>query len=334
MLGLLAVALVVAPQTRFRGTMIPTLPTSADLTVLGKEWHANLCRWQLTWEGFPRSKADTATIPEYRSWLDGVLKRVDECLPTCRQVGLHVVLDLHTAPGGRDDANNCVLFQKRELADEFVAIWQMLAKRYKGERQIWAFDLLNEATTSDKDVVGWPDLALRAAKAIRAIDPKRTIIYEPAPWASCAAFANLKPLPLDNVVYSPHCYDPFQFTHQGIYGNPTPVSYPGTIAGEQWDKSRLEKSLAPVDEFQRKYKVPIYMGEFSAIRWAPDNSNLRWLSDLIDLLEARGWNWSYHAFREWDGWSVEHGPNPDDHSPSPTPTARKRLLLKWFALNR
>ena len=47
-----------------------------------------------------------------------------------------------------------------------------------------------------------------------------------------------------------------------------------------------------------------------------------------------GWDWTYHAFREWDGWSVEHGSDPKDRDPAAEPTDRQRLLLGWFGKNR
>lgn len=77
----------------------------------------------------------------------------------------------------------------------------------------------------------------------------------------------------------------------------------------------------------------IYIGEFSAIRWAPEGSAVRYLSDAIDLFEAHGWDWSYHAFREWSGWSVEHGADRNDTRPAAQPTDRQRLLQGWFARN-
>ena len=77
----------------------------------------------------------------------------------------------------------------------------------------------------------------------------------------------------------------------------------------------------------------IYAGEFSAIRWAPAGSACRWLGDVIDIFEAHGWDWSYHAFREWDGWSVEHGPDRNDRTPAAAPTDRQILLRKWYARN-
>jgi hypothetical protein len=106
------------------------------------------------------------------------------------------------------------------------------------------------------------------------------------------------------------------------------------IEGRQWDKQALAQALKPALDFQKKYNVQIYIGEFSAIRWAPDHSAWRYLKDLIELFEKYGWDWSYHAFREWDGWSVEHGADPGDHNRTPEPTDRQKLLLQWYARNK
>jgi hypothetical protein len=47
-----------------------------------------------------------------------------------------------------------------------------------------------------------------------------------------------------------------------------------------------------------------------------------------------GWDWTYHAYREWDGWSVEHNSDPNNHEPTTEPTKRKKLLLDWFGKNK
>ena len=113
-----------------------------------------------------------------------------------------------------------------------------------------------------------------------------------------------------------------------------PVAYPGVIDGKQYDKAALEKALAPVVEFQRNYNVSIYIGEFSAIRWAPDHSAERYLRDVIEIFEANGWDWSYHAFREWSGWSVEHTEDKADLKPATMPTGRQKLLMEWYGKNQ
>ena len=110
------------------------------------------------------------------------------------------------------------------------------------------------------------------------------------------------------------CTCPMRSRTRAFIGPSKAYRYPGEIDGKRWDKAQLEAALKPVVEFQRKYGVHIYIGEFSAIRWAPDGSACRYLKDLIDIFEAHDWDWSYHAFREWDGWSVEHGSDPKDHS--------------------
>ena len=62
--------------------------------------------------------------------------------------------------------------------------------------------------------------------------------------------------------------------------------------------------------------------------WAPGAEN--YLRDAISLFEEYGWDWSYHAFREWAGWSVEHE-SPDGKSIRPSAdNPRKRALLEGF----
>ena len=78
----------------------------------------------------------------------------------------------------------------------------------------------------------------------------------------------------------------------------------------------------------------IFLGEFSAIRWAPDGSAHRYIRDCIEIFEKHGWDWTYHAFREWSGWSVEHTSDRSDTQPAKKPTQRKKLLLEWFARNQ
>jgi len=60
----------------------------------------------------------------------------------------------------------------------------------------------------------------------------------------------------------------------------TGIKYPGLIGGIYWNRETIEKQLQPVIDFQRKWQVPIYVGEFSVISWAPVESARAYLSDL------------------------------------------------------
>lgn len=324
---------------RLRGAMVHPNIDDQSLRVLGQEWNANVIRWQLIRRGRVPEPLDLAA---YDQWLAGALAQLDAALPLCERYGLMVVVDLHSPPGGRIvggggyAGSDHGLFTDAACQRRFVELWQHIAKRYKDAKPIWAYDLANEPVEGvvPEGLADWQELAERAARAIRAIDPSRTIIVEPPQWGSPQGFREFQPLDVPNVVYSVHMYQPGAFTHQGVHGPSKPCRYPGEIEGKMWDKAALEAALAPVVDFQKAHGVHIYVGEFSAIRWAPDNSAYRYLKDLIEIFEERGWDWTYHAFREWDGWSVEHGPDRADRSPSKTPTDREKLLRSWFAKNR
>jgi len=324
---------------RLRGAMIsPSSIDEAGLRTFGRDWNANLVRWQLVRLTRPGS---SATPEAWDAWLQSELKRLDAMLPLCRKYGLYVALDLHSPPGGRGTAGGYAgsdsgLFTDRACQDQFVRAWEGMARRYKGVKTIWGFDLANEPVEDEwnAECDDWQALAERTAKAIHAIDPDRTIIVEPAEWGGPGALRSFVPIGEPNVVYSVHMYLPHEFTHQGVYGPSAPIAYPGEIAGRKWDKAAIRDALQPAADFQRKYNVHIYIGEFSAIRWAPDQSAYRYLRDLVEVMEELGWDWSYHAFREWDGWSVEHTEDRNSRERAATPTAREKLLREWYAGNR
>jgi endoglucanase len=280
-------------------------------------------------------------MAEYEQWLKGELQKLDASLPLCEKYGLRVVIDLHSPPGGHLSVAGYAgsdhgLFTDAACQRKFVEVWQHMARKYKDAKAIWGYDLANEPVESvaGEDLADWQDLAERAAKAIREIDPERAIIVEPAQWGNPQGLRELRPLAVPGVVYSVHMYLPHQFTHQGVGRPGKALRYPGQIDGVQWDKAQLEAALRPAVEFQRTYGVHIDIGEFSAIRWAPDDSAYRYLKDLIDIFEAHGWDWSYHAFREWQGWSVEHGSDRTINTPASSPTDRQKLLCDWFAKNQ
>ena len=216
-------------------------------------------------------------------------------------------------------------------------MWEHLARRYKDSKAVWGYDLANEPQEAavEDGLLDWEDLAVKTARAIRAIDPNRAIIIEPPEGMWPSGLQTFLPLDIPNVVYSVHMYVPSAFTHQGVVGKgPIGATYPGEIGGKLWDKARLEAVLKPVVDFQRAYGAHIYIGEFSAIRWAPDHSAHRYLKDVIDIMEEHGWDWTYHGFREWNGWSVEHGEDKGNTARALQPTDREKLLREWFAKNQ
>lgn len=321
---------------RLRGAMVSPDVTPDDLRVLGGQWHANLIRYQLYWvtsDGRFDGWRDPAA---FDAWLDGRLAHLDSILPACRRYGLYVVVDLHSPPGGNImlPGGAWPLFQEKRYQNKFLQVWDKIARRYRGNPTVWGYDLANEPIEGDvaDGLMNWHTLATRAARLVRHLDPDHAIIVEPGPGGSYDQLKYFTPLPVRGVVYSVHMYEPGTYTMQGVTPDqPTGVVYPGKIDGVYWDRAQMAKSLTTVAEYQRHYHVAIYIGEFSAVRWAPGAA--QYLRDAISIFERNGWDWSYHAFREWQGWSVEYPADRLATRPSATPTDRERLLRAWYSQN-
>ncbi|HBC88666.1 MAG TPA: hypothetical protein DCZ94_17110 [Lentisphaeria bacterium] len=312
------------PLPRLRGAMVRTETSEEDLKILGGKWNANLIRWQL---GALKYKTTGLNTPDFDKILDDEIARLDALLPVCRKYGMYVVVDMHSLA--------METFSSTANQDKLVEVWKKLAAHYKGNPVVWGYDIVNEPRLSNwkEGTLLWNDLAERVSKEIRKVDPDTPIIIEPEMLGVPAGFETLRPVSVPNVIYSVHMYNPGQFTHNRVYDPKQPsYTYPGMIDGKMWDKAELERNLKPVIDFQKKYGVHIYVGEFSAIRWSPGAD--KYLSDLIDIFEKYDWDWSYHAFREFHGWSLEHGSDINDKNPSATQTDREKIVRSWLDKNK
>lgn len=93
---------------------------------------------------------------------------------------------------------------------------------------------------------------------------------------------------------------PHEFAEQGTRPQwPKGQVYPGKV-GLGWDtkvETMLDKNymidqFKPVREFARANNARIWVGEFNAIRSAPEGSAERYLADALSLFEEYGWSWA------------------------------------------
>ena len=316
-----------------RGVMLPMrAPTEDDFRTL-REWGATLARFQMVrgWHDVDANR----DLEEYDRWLGGKLDDLERLLPWAEKYGIEIVVDFHVPPGGRDASREMNMFHDAKYAEHFISCWRNIAARFKGRKGIFGYDLINEPVQTRKalpDCDYW-NLQRRAAEAVRAIDPDTPIIIESNDWDNPDAFRYLSPLAMDNVIYQVHIYVPHAYTHQGVGSERwTKSKWPDASKG--WNREFIRKALAPVLAFREKHGARIYVGEFSAITWGEGAEN--YIADCCALFNEYGFDWSYHAFREWDGWSVEHAVT-DLATRKISPSAdnpRKRALLKGFSVVR
>lgn len=320
---------------RLRGAMHGPSFVEEDFRALVSDFGANHIRWQLNWVPMKEAEDWAQDLEAYDEWLAGALEECDKAVALAEELGVLLLVDLHTPPGGRADAGVCRMFQDKRYQDKLLEAWDTIARRYVGRDVIWAYDLINEPVEGivADGCMDWRALATAATDTIRAVDPGKPVLVEPSPWGGPGGFETLVPLDRESVIYGFHMYLPHRFTHQGVGDNPVGFEYPGEVDGQWWDKEALREAMRSAIAFQERFNVHIHVGEFSAIRWAPENSAYRYLRDVIELFEEYGWDWVYHAFREWSGWSVEHATDPENEARAAEPTDRELLLRGWFGLN-
>lgn len=290
--------LTVQPAPMFgRGWNLASAPgkTLADYQAIAATG-ANLTRF-----GFVLT-ADANGILQYAP---GTLQESANHIRLSAQCGMDLVLAFCLDPW---PSSTSPFWSSPAQQDSLIQRWQELAVAWLPHRNV-SFDILNEGQHS-----AWSALAPRVIRAIRAIDPSRVIVYEPPLAADPYYFGGMAPLPFDGIVYSPHMYDPHPYTHQAIYdSSPAPTYVPGAAT----------TYLQPVIDFQHRYNVPIYVGEFGCIRWAPHR--LEYISEVLAVLVAQGWGWSYHAWGEWEGWDAQC--NADRNDVTRRVTERTYLVL-------
>ncbi|MEK6796071.1 MAG: cellulase family glycosylhydrolase [Spirochaetota bacterium] len=309
-----------------RGVMMFDPITEENVKTLS-EWNVNCIRWNIGgWDHdvFP----DGLHSKDFDAIFNKEIEKIDTLISLAKKYGMYVVLDMM-------GASQYGLFSSASSQARFIDCWKRLAARYKDSDVVSGYDLANEPMNDWREgVMRWNELTIATAKAIRTIDPATTIIIEGAVGGNPIGFISLKPLPMSNIVYSPHMYQPVDITHQGILGYKVGAVYPGTVGGVYWDKAALEKALLPVIEFQKRYGVHMFVGEFSCIRWAPDGSAARYIADCIDIFEKYNWDWAYHAFRSWHGWDAECPEDMNVKDRSSTMTESGKVIRSWFAKNK
>jgi endoglucanase len=287
----------------------------------------------------------------------GELDKSDSAVARAKRYDYYVIPTLQVFPEDTNEdfwGTSATAVSRRE---SLINIWKDLAKRYKGNAAVAAYNLINEPR-NNRNYAEWIAFASQLIQAIRQIDPAHVIIVEYS--YTIEMFTMMQPLPYTNLVYSPHFYDPLKITHQGVQGEDAidRIPYPKLIAGNTmgtYTKINLSKELNPARTLAKTYNVPIFIGEFSCVNWAPINDNgiwtsSKWIDDEISLFEAEKWTWCYHAWREWEGWDAEipssfylpyryenatpTGFTSSQQRAARTPSAPSiTKLKKWFKLN-
>ncbi|HBK45170.1 MAG TPA: glycosyl hydrolase family 5, partial [Xanthomonadaceae bacterium] len=239
-----------------------------------------------------------------QTWLEEGFRRTDELLAWAKANGMYLILDLHAAPGGQGndinisdrDPSKPSLWEDPAQQDKMVALWRELARRYKDEPAIAAYDIINEPNwgfADRKDRNGCQEtgnaplraLLERTTAAIREVDKRHIVVIEGNCWGNNYKGVLDGGLWDDNLVLSFHKY----------WNAP--------------DRASIAELLALRDEHQ----LPLWLGETG------ENSN-DWFTRTVALVEGEGIGWAW-----WPLKKIRYN-NPLQIQPN---EGYRRLLAYW-----
>jgi len=200
--------------------------------------------------------------------------RLDDVIKWCKEEGLYVVLDLHAAPGGQtgdnidDSWSYPFLFENEEAQKTTIDLWEKIASRYKNEKIILGYDLLNEPIPhyyENKEELNplLEPLYRKITAAIRRVDNNHIIFLGGAQWNT--NFKVFGPPFEKNIAYTFHKY---------------------------WMPPE-QKEIQEYVDFRDKYNVPLYMGE------SGENDDA-WINTFRLLLEKNQIGWCFWPYKKME----------------------------------
>ena len=203
-------------------------------------------------------------------------QRVDSVVNWCRNNGLHLILDMHDAPGGQTGDNiddSCGgypwLMVSPESQQQFCQIWKEIASRYADEPVILGYELINEpvATYFGEEEASLNTALVEVLKmglaAIREVDCNHIVLIGSPQWNS-----NFKPLEgVDfndsNIMYTCHRYG----------GDPTPDAIRSYI------------------DFRDAVNLPMYMGEIG-------HNTDQWQADFVKTMKENNISYTFWPYKK------------------------------------
>lgn len=221
--------------------------------------------------------------------------RIDSVLQWADELQMNVIIDNHHEWSFAND-------RWRVNLERFSHLWGVLANRYKYlNPSRYSFELLNEPPlffAMDSLNIVFND----AIDSIRKYTTTHTIIVSPNASSLGVAFVDkYVPLADTNLIYTWHCYDPVDFTHQGfIWSNPVfPTGTPFPTTPTSFYESVLYEGINRLDHWRDTFNKPVFLGEFGVSEFADDESRCNWISFMGDQLDSTHTPWFYWDWR-WD----------------------------------
>jgi endoglucanase len=248
---------------------------------------------------------------------------------------LRTIVDLHIIRShyfnavneGKADANT--LFTSEKAQQDLINLWYQLSDVLKGySNDSVAYEFMNEPVADDHEQ--WNQLLAKVHKALREVEPQRTLVIGSNLWQGYETMKYLKvPEGDKNIILSFHYYNPMILTHYGAPWTPIgqytgKVNYPGVLVSkedyeatpenlkelvepyttQEWNVEKLRADFKDAIEVAKKYDLQLICGEWGVFETVDRELAYSWTKDMLAVFDEFNiaWaSWCYDAdFGFWD----------------------------------
>ena len=260
---------------------------------------------------------------------------LSKALDQARKHNLRAIVDLHIIRShyfnavneGAQAANT--LFTSEKSQQDLINLWYQLSDFLKDRSCDWvAYEFMNEPVADEHEQ--WNQLVAKVHKALRKVEPQRTLVIGSNRWQGHETMKYLKvPQGDKNIILSFHYYNPMILTHYGAWWHPVgkytgKVNYPGVLVSKEdyesapdalkpelkqyteqvWDINTIRAQFKDAIEAAKKYGLQLFCGEWGVYEPVDRELAYNWTRDMLTVFDEFNiaWTtWCYDAdFGFWD----------------------------------
>ena len=245
-------------------------------------------------------------------------------------VDLHIIRSHYFNAVNEDDKAANTLFTSDEAQEGLINLWRQLSEFLKDRSNDWvAYEFMNEPVAPEHEQ--WNQLVAKVHKALRELEPQRTLVIGSNMWQGHETMKYLKvPEGDKNIILSFHYYNPMLLTHYGAWWSPLcaaykgKVNYPGVLVSKEdfdaapaaikdqlkpyteevWNIDKIREQFKDAIEAAKKYDLQLFCGEWGVYEPVDRELAYNWYRDMLTVFDEYNiaWTtWCYDAdFGFWD----------------------------------
>lgn len=243
-------------------------------------------------------------------WREDGFALLDRIVGWCRDQGLWVLLDLHSAPGCQATDWNAesahgevLLWDNLDYQNRIVNLWREIARRYRDEPTVLGYEILNEPDTdSPRQLAALNSLHLRCIRVIREVDPRHIIVANGDKHAT-----DLRAL-APETFSDPQVMAAFHFYHQYTPPLAQITSFPCTHNGVRIDEEFVIHRTGLAGRSQREsIERPEFLDEFGFHYSSPAiGSQRQIIAAVIKWCNKGQVNWNLWHYKDVRGMGLLH----------------------------